>query len=305
MGTPPQMYKTMRATRASLLCCGLLVLISASLARPGNPPNWDDFARMARYVVHYSDWAGIATISTRDPIKDYPFSNVKNLADGSTPSVATGMPYFYISPMDLSSIDLEVNPQASLSFTLADGYCRTQTWIAQDPRCPRLLVTGKIVTVEDEDEKAFAKDALFTRFPIMDFWPENHGFFFAKLVPESILLLDQFGGAADISPEEYFAVDTPEEKKIEELFSRLKLETSREAELSLGLSCLGRGRHPIGGIDDVITAGELNSGSGEAGQRPSYYRGDRCWQNVDFTLVLVAPGRGHHAIEEIDGDRIV
>merc|ERR1712080_251640 len=182
--------------RASLLCCGLLVLISASLARPGNPPNWDDFARMARYVVHYSDWAGIATISTRDPIKDYPFSNVKNLADGSTPSVATGMPYFYISPMDLSSIDLEVNPQASLSFTLTDGYCRTQTWITQDPR--------------------------FTRFPIMDFWPENHGFFFAKLVPESILLLDQFGGAADISPEEYFTVDTPEEKQIEELFSRLK-----------------------------------------------------------------------------------
>merc|ERR1711890_4134 len=181
MGTPPQMYKTMRATRASLLCCGLLVLISASLARPGNPPNWDDFARMARYVAHYSDWAGIATISTRDPIKDYPFSNVKNLAD---------------------------------------GYCKTQTWIAQDPRCPRLLVTGKIVTVEDEEEKAFAKDALFTRFPIMDFWPENHGFFFAKLVPESILLLDQFGGAADISPEEYFAVDTPEKKKIEELFSR-------------------------------------------------------------------------------------
>merc|ERR1712080_366202 len=119
----------------SLLCCGLLVLISASLARPGNPPNWDDFARMARYVVHYSDWAGIATISTRDPIKDYPFSKAKNLADGSTPSVATGMPYFYISPMDLSSI------------ALADGYCRTQTWIAQDPRCPRLLVTGKIVTV--------------------------------------------------------------------------------------------------------------------------------------------------------------
>merc|ERR1712080_798554 len=52
------------------------------------------------------------------PLRTIP-SNVKNLADGSTPSVATGMPYFYISPMDLSSIDLEVNPQASLSFTLA------------------------------------------------------------------------------------------------------------------------------------------------------------------------------------------
>merc|ERR1711890_137196 len=36
-----------------------------------------------------------------------------------------------------------------------------------------------------------------------------------------------------------------------------------EEDLSLGLPCLGRGRHPIGGIDDDITAGELNSGSGE------------------------------------------
>merc|ERR1719369_1298698 len=140
----------------------LSILSSCSLAQPArSPPDWDDFARMARYIVHFSDWVGMATISSRDPIMDYPFSNIKTLSDGSSPAVASGIPYFYISPMDLSSMDLWKNPLASLSFTLADHYCKEQDWIAQDPRCPRLLVTGEIVRIDDAEEKEFAKDALF------------------------------------------------------------------------------------------------------------------------------------------------
>ena len=53
----------------------------------------------------------------------------------------------------------------------------------------------------------------------MGYWPDDHGFFFAKLVPESILLLDQFGGAADISLDEYLAGETPEEELAGKLFS--------------------------------------------------------------------------------------
>ena len=60
-------------------------------------------------------------------------------------------------------MDIWKNPQASLSFTLADQWCKEQDWIAQDPRCPRLLVTGAIARVDQEEEKEFAKDALFTR----------------------------------------------------------------------------------------------------------------------------------------------
>ena len=33
-----------------------------------SPPDWDQFALMARYIVHYSDWVGISTIASRDPI---------------------------------------------------------------------------------------------------------------------------------------------------------------------------------------------------------------------------------------------
>jgi len=203
-----------------------LVLVGSSLtmAQPSgvaNPPDWDQFAQMARYIVHYSDWVAVCTISSRDPIMDYPFANIKTVSDGSSASVARGIPYFYLSPMDLSSMDIWKNPQASLSFTLADQYCQEQGLIAQDPRCPRLLVTGVIARVDEEEEKEFAEDALFTRYPVMATWPDDHGFFFAKLVPESILLLDQFGGAADISVEEFLGAQTPEEELARDLFSTL------------------------------------------------------------------------------------
>jgi len=202
----------------------LLVLLGSSLAAAqpaagANPPDWDQFAQMARYIVHYSDWVGVSTISSRDPIMDYPFANVKTVSDGSTATTARGIPYFYLSPMDLSSMDIWKNPQASLSFTLADQYCREQDWIAQDPRCPRLLMTGVIARVDEEEEKEYAKDALFTRYPVMETWPSDHGWFFAKLVPESILLLDQFGGAADIDIDVFYGAQTPEEELAGVLFS--------------------------------------------------------------------------------------
>jgi len=212
----------MDKTLSTTLTLSFLLLAtwsSFTQAKPASPPDWDQFAEMARYIVHYSDWVSIATISSRDPIMDYPFSNVKTTSDGSSPSVARGIPYFYLSPMDLSSMDIWKNPKASLSYTLADFWCKEQGMIAQDPQCPRLLVTGEIVRVDDEEETEFAKDALFTRYPAMGYWPDDHGFFFAKLVPESILLLDQFGGAADISLDEYLAGQTPEEELAGKLFS--------------------------------------------------------------------------------------
>jgi len=181
----------------------------------------DQFAQMARYIVHYSDWVGVSTISSRDPIMDYPFASIHSVSDGSSASVATGIPYFYLSPLEPSSMDIWKNPQASVSFTLADHYCQEQEWIASDPRCPSLHVTGVIARVDGEEEKEFAKDALFSRYPVMATWPEDHGFFFAKLVPESIMLFDQFGGPSDISVEEFLAAETPQEERSRDNFSTL------------------------------------------------------------------------------------
>jgi len=169
----------------------------------------DEKVAMARYIVHVSETCHMSTISTVPGLEGYPFSNAKTVSDGATLETSSGVLYFYTSPMDYTSADLEVDARASVSFTLAESYCADMDWIAQDPRCPRLLITGEVEAVEGE-EKEVARAALFERYPVMEFWPEDHGFFFTKLVPRSILLLDTFGGAADIAPEEYFAATTPE-----------------------------------------------------------------------------------------------
>ncbi len=44
----------------------------------------------------------------------------------------------------------------------------------------------------------------------MSFWPADHGWHFFKVAPKSIVLLDAFGGVADIGVEEYLAAGTPD-----------------------------------------------------------------------------------------------
>ena len=56
-------------TVAQVSLCPLPTASLISLLQPvASPPDWDQFALMARYIVHYSDWVCISTISSRDPI---------------------------------------------------------------------------------------------------------------------------------------------------------------------------------------------------------------------------------------------
>lgn len=57
--------------------------------------------------------------------------------------------------------------------TLAEtNYCNAKDWDPQDPRCVRVIMTGKIVKVNnDTHEYVFAKNALFGRHPEMKMWP--------------------------------------------------------------------------------------------------------------------------------------
>ena len=56
-------------------------------------------------------------------------------------------------------------------------------------------------------EEAFAKDALFKRHPEMSSWPDDHGWFFAKMNMSSILVLDYFGGVKTVTLKDYFNAD--------------------------------------------------------------------------------------------------
>lgn len=173
-----------------------------------NPPPHDQVAEVARYLVHISDWASIATFSVASMTEGYPFSNILSLSDGPVEK-STGTPYFYLTPMDLTSHDLEKDSRASLSMSEAQSnYCHKNNFDPESPLCARILLTGSIVKVENgSDEEVFAKNALFSRHSEMEDWPTGHHWYFGKMNITHIYVLDYFGGAAEVSVEDYYTAN--------------------------------------------------------------------------------------------------
>ncbi|CAH1241805.1 CREG1 [Branchiostoma lanceolatum] len=174
-------------------------------AGSAGPPPFSDYAATARYVVHNNDWGSLASISTHPPFNGKPFTNVFSVSDGPVGN-GTGVLYFFVSPLDVTVQDLAVNPNASLSMSeVESGYCTSEKWDAEDPRCAKIVLSGKIVTVP-QHETDFAKTALFSRHPIMAEWAkiQTHKFYFAKMEIENVFVLDFFGGGNIVSPEDYY-----------------------------------------------------------------------------------------------------
>ena len=116
----------------------------------------------------------MATISTREPTVGSPFANVFSISDGLNISDSTGIPYLYLTPLEISVHDLKKDNRASLTMSLAQGkYCDRKRYDPEDPRCAHIVLTGKIVRVTKETEQLFAKKALFERHPEMKDWPKG------------------------------------------------------------------------------------------------------------------------------------
>ncbi|XP_049870825.1 protein CREG1 [Pectinophora gossypiella] len=182
-----------------------------STVRPRNnyrsdPPDHTKLIPMARYVLHNADWASVATISSLSAIQGFPFSNVKSVVDGSLAN-STGIPYFYMAPADFTARDLTRNSRATVQVSLEETrYCENQKWDPEDPRCTRLMLSGKMKRLkEGTPEYTFAKAALFERHPAMATWPADHAWFVAKLKIAQIAMVDWFGGAKYIPVKEYLA----------------------------------------------------------------------------------------------------
>ncbi|XP_051881965.1 protein CREG2 [Pristis pectinata] len=169
---------------------------------PPEPPQRGR-ARIARHLLHSSNWGFLATFSTLDKIKGLPFGNILSISDGS-PDNSTGVPFFCVSRADRTATDLMNNPSASLTLSETEpNYCRQNLINPEDPRCSRLTLTGQMVTVSS-DEIEFAKQALFSRHPVMKKWPPEHNWFFMKMNIRQVWLQNWFGGVAKIPVEDYF-----------------------------------------------------------------------------------------------------
>uniref|UniRef100_A0A3P9KC71 Cellular repressor of E1A-stimulated genes 1 n=1 Tax=Oryzias latipes TaxID=8090 RepID=A0A3P9KC71_ORYLA len=192
-----------------LICRPALLLLvgmswaAASFACSLQIPPHQEVARVARFIAHQCDWASMATISTHKPVMGQPFSNVFSVSDGPRGS-STGVPYLYLTSMEVSVQDLQVNPQASLSMSLAQtDYCKQQGFDPQSPLCAHIILSGSVIQVNGT-EADYAQKALFSRHPEMMEWPKDHDWFFAKFNITQVWVLDYFGGIKMVSPEEYF-----------------------------------------------------------------------------------------------------
>ena len=89
------------------------------------------------------DWSVISTISLE--YHGVPCGIPVSMADGPVNN-STGVPFIYIAPASPTSKDLEKNASASFSFSEAmSDYCSKNNYIAEDPRCARLTLIGKVL----------------------------------------------------------------------------------------------------------------------------------------------------------------
>eukprot|EP00794_Sanderia_malayensis_P004604 gene4604-5209_t len=166
----------------------------------GVRPPYKEKARMARYIVHNSQWGVLTTFSTH--MKGFPWGEVVSVSDGLVNS-STGIPLIYISTMDIAAHDLDKTPQASFTFSEAQSdWCRVNKLDPEDPRCGRVHLFGNITKLTP-DEVPSAKKSMFTRHPVMAHWPESHHFFFAKIKLVKVQVLDFFGPISDVAIEDY------------------------------------------------------------------------------------------------------
>ncbi|KAM5237490.1 protein CREG1 [Ctenodactylus gundi] len=203
--------------RAAALWARLALLASSVLGRSSLSGSWDgasllpplppreDAARVARFVAHVCDWGALATVSTIEEVRGQSFADILSLSDGP-PGRGSGVPYFYLSPLQTTVSDLQANSHATLTLSLAQtDFCRKNGFDPQSPLCVHIMLSGTVTKV-NATEAVFAKSSLFTRHPEMKTWPSSHNWFFSKLNVTNIWVLDYFGGPKVVTPEEYFSV---------------------------------------------------------------------------------------------------
>uniref|UniRef100_A0A8D0HSG6 Cellular repressor of E1A stimulateds 1 n=2 Tax=Sphenodon punctatus TaxID=8508 RepID=A0A8D0HSG6_SPHPU len=183
----------------------LLLLLGAGVAVIAGIPPHEDVARVARFVAHECDWGALATLSAQEPpMRGLPFANAFSVSDGPAGACGSGVPYMYLTRLEVSVQDLQVNANASLTLSLAQTpYCKKKGYDPQSPLCAHVIFSGIVVEVNGT-EADVAKEALFSRHPEMATWPPDHNWFFAKLNITKIWVLDYFGGIKTVTPQDYF-----------------------------------------------------------------------------------------------------
>ncbi|KAK4881363.1 hypothetical protein RN001_004682 [Aquatica leii] len=169
-----------------------------------NPPKPNPSALMARYIMHSVGWATISSISTMPEIKSFPYANLEEMVDGLDDK-GNGVPYFYVAVYDPLTIDTEQDNRCTLVASLAESsWCKEKNFEEEDPRCARVMISGRFVRVSNTtEEHNSALNHMHRKHPQSNYWPTSHHFYIGKIDIQHINLFDSFGGIKTINVKEY------------------------------------------------------------------------------------------------------
>lgn len=169
-------------------------------------PPYHEYAKMARYLVHKSNWTSMGTISSLSIIRGFPMVNVISIADSAHNTPSTGHIYFLLTDLDFTGQDLANNNKLTAMFTEdQDLACTLNHTDTMEPTCARVIFTGKVERLTPGTVEYKQADEWYTnRHPASIHWRTSHTFYFCKLNIEHIAVLDFYGGAHYISVDDYY-----------------------------------------------------------------------------------------------------
>lgn len=171
-----------------------------------NRPRYDEYAKVARYLVHKSNWTSMGTISSLSTIHGYPMVNVISVADSALNASSTGHIYFLLTDLDFTGQDLAINNKLTALFSEdQDLSCTLNHTDTMEPICGRVIFVGKLNKLTPGTvEYQHANDSYTNRHPASINWRHSHTFYLCKLDIEVIAVLDYYGGPHYVSIDDYY-----------------------------------------------------------------------------------------------------
>lgn len=194
-----------RITFVLLNVC-LIATLCEGLPINANRPSYREYAKMARFIVHKSNWTSMGTISTVPVIRGFPMVNVISVADSALDAPSTGSIYFLLTDLDFTGNDLKVNNKLTLMFSEdQDLACTSNNTDTMEPTCARIILLGKLERLTPNTDEFKQADEWYTsRHPASVHWRKTHAFYFCKLNIEQVVVLDYYGGPHFVSPDDYY-----------------------------------------------------------------------------------------------------
>lgn len=108
--------------------------------------------------------------------------------------------------------DIQTHPKVTLGFFEAgnmtaggDPLCLPSAdHDPEDPQCAKVHMTGTLRVLSNVSASPEAKKMMFWRHPMMASWPAEHVWLTVAFDIETIDVLDFYGGAAPVSPQDYY-----------------------------------------------------------------------------------------------------